>query len=184
MKFWFTIFCLIFGGAALLPSAAFAQSRDFLTDDEVEMIRDAQQIDQRIDVLTHAIDRRLGVLKINAGEVSKKESEKWGALPAGTRLQLLNDVKRILQKAIDDIDNLAERPASMVADEPEKGKKPKSYAELFPKAVRSIAAAANRYKPALKAELDKTTDNLEKGVILASLDMCEEIAAAAGKLKR
>ncbi len=183
MKFGFMLFCLIVGGAALLPLATLGQSRDFLTDDEVEMIRDAQQIDQRIDVLTHAIDRRLGVLKINAGDASKKESEKWGALPAGTRLQLLNDVKRILQKAIDDIDNLAERPTSMVADEPEKGKKPKGYAELFPKAVRILAYATSRYKPALKAELDKTTDNLEKGVILASLDMCEEITAAATKLK-
>ena len=182
MKFGFMLFCLIVGGAALLPLATLGQSRDFLTDDEIEMIRDAQQIDQRIDVLTHAIDRRFVVLKINAGEVSKKESEKWGALPAGTRLQLLNDVKRILQKAIEDIDNLAERPTSMVADEPEKGKKPKSYAELFPKAVRILASATERYKPALKAELDKTTDNLEKGVILASLDMCEEITAAAAKL--
>lgn len=183
MRFDFTLLCLIVGSAALLPLATPGQSRDFLTNDEVEMIRDAQQIDQRIDVLTHAIDRRLGVLKINAEDASKKESEKWGALPVGSRLQLINDIKRILQKAIDDIDNLAGRPTSMVADAPEKGKKPKSYAELFPKAVRILASAAERYKPALNAELDKTTDNLEKGLILASLDLCDEITAAATKLK-
>ncbi|MFM9903935.1 MAG: hypothetical protein ACKVQJ_05110 [Pyrinomonadaceae bacterium] len=169
-----------------LFTAASAQSRDFLTDEEVELIRDAQQIDLRIDVLTHAIDRRFEVLKVDvkAPPLPKKGAELWGKLPEGTRLQLLNDIRRILQKAIDDIDNLAERPESMVVDpDAEKDKKKqKGYAELFPKAVRSLASAVARYQPALKMEIDKTTDNMEKGVILASLEMCDEIAAAAAKL--
>ena len=33
-----------------------AQRRDYLTDDEVEIVRDAQQNHLRIAVLTHAID--------------------------------------------------------------------------------------------------------------------------------
>lgn len=182
MKTLLYVICITLGCATLFSAATSAQSRDFLTDDEVELIRDAQQIDMRIDVLTHAIDRRFGVLKVPADAGQYKEKDDWGKLPEGSRLQLLGDIKRILQKAIDDIDNLSSRPDSMVIEEPEKGKKPKGYAELFPKAVRSLAAAAARYQPILKSELDKTTDGLEKGAILASLDMCDEITTAVTKL--
>ncbi len=165
-----------------------AQSRDFLTDDEVELVRDAQQIDQRIDVLTRTIDRRFEVLQINsnAPPPAKKDSREWGKMPEGSRLQLLNDIKLILQKAIDDIDNLAGRPDSMVVDpddDPKDKKHPKTFAALFPKAVRDLAKAAEHYQSVLKAQLDKTTDNMEKGVILASLDSCDQIIASVAKLK-
>ena len=168
--------------AACFPLAATAQSRDFLTDDEIELIREAQQIDQRIDVLIHAVDRRLGVLKVNAGGSAKPETKAWGALPDGTRMQLVVDIKRILQKAIDDIDNLSERPDSMVIQLDTKDKKPKGFAELFPKAVHSLSTAADRYKPALKSLLDQTKNEIEKGPILDSLDMCDQITAAVTKL--
>lgn len=183
MKICFFLICLI-APAVFSPVPAVAQTRDFLTDDEIEMVRDAQQIDQRVQVLTHAVDRRFGVLKVNVGGSSKPETKAWGALPEGTRLQLLVDIKRILQKAIDDIDNLSERPDSMVVQPDDKNdkKKPQGFAELFPKAVRSLAAAADRYKPALKTLLDQTKDEMEKGPILDSLEMCDEIAAAATKV--
>jgi len=165
---------------------AVSAQRDFLNDDEVELIRDAQAIDLRIDVLTHAIDRRFTVLKVDAGgtPINKKEIDSWGKMPAGTRLELLNDIRRILQKAIDDIDNLSERPTSMVIDpDAEKDKKKiKAFADVFPKAVRLLAAAAARYQPVLKAELDKTNDDLEKGSILASLEFCDQIIASVSKL--
>lgn len=157
-----------------------AQQRDYFTEAEIELIRDAQQIDQRIAVLTHAIDRRFTVLKIDVGTPAKKPSGDWGELPSGPRLQTLNDIKYILRKAIEDIDNLADRPDSMVVDPNDK--KPKGYSDLFPKAVRLLAAAAARYQPALQNELDKTTIDAEKGSILASLEMCAEITAAVAKL--
>lgn len=183
MKISFSLICLIALAAFSCLTIA-AQSRDFLTDDEIELIRDAQQIDQRIAVLTHAADRRFGVLKVNVGGSTKPETKAWGALPEGTRMQLLVDIKRILQKAIDDIDNLSERPDSMVviAVEKDDKKKPKGFAELFPVAVRTLAAAADRYKPALKTLLDQTKDGIEKGPILDSLEMCDEISAAAAKV--
>ena len=172
---------------SLFTAAAPAQSRDYLTSEEIELIRDAQQIDLRINVLTRAIDRRFQVLKIgtNAPPPPKKDPGEWGNLPTGTRTELLSDIDHILQKAIDDIDNLSERPDSMVVDpdDPDAKKHPKTYAALFPKAVKALAAAAERYQPALKAELDKTTDEHEKGLILGSLDKCAEITAAVAKLK-
>lgn len=169
--------------ATFFSANAAAQSRDFLTDDEVEIIRDAQQIDQRIDVLIHAIDRRFSVLKVNMALPGKPETKAWGTLPQGTRLELLVDIKRILQKAIDDIDNISDRPDSMVLQPDEKDKKkPRGFADLFPKAVRSLAAAAERYKPVLKSELDKTKEQWEKGPILDSLDLCDQITASLAKL--
>lgn len=161
------------------PFTAYGQ-RDYFTDAEIELIRNAQQIDQRIIVLTHAIDRRFGVLNINVSAPPKKPSGDWGEPPIGTRTEVLADIKHILTKAIEDIDNLAERPESIVIDVNEK--KPKGYSELFPKAVRLLAAAAERYRPAFKSELDKSTTEAEKGVILNSIEMCDEIIASVAKL--
>jgi len=183
MKNWSYALILIVFIGILLSSAAMAQTRDYLTDDEIELVRDAQAIDQRIDVLTHAIDRRLSVLNLGGTVPTDrgKNSDKWGPLPTGTRSDLLSDINRILQKAIDDIDNLAERPDS--ATLPYEGdKKPKPTSELFPKAVRKLAAAAKRYGPALEAEQSLTKDAHEKGLIAASLEMCGDIIASVAKL--
>ena len=168
----------------LFAVAADAQRRDYLTEQEIEIVREAQEIDLRIDVLVHAMDRRFAILNINVGNPvkEKKENDIWGPLPTGTRLELLRDIKRIMQKAIDDINNLAERPDSMVVGEPEKGRKPKTYADLFPKAVRSLAAAAARYEPVLKSELTKTDVKTEQGVLMDIIDSCTQIADALTKL--
>ena len=163
---------------------AHAQGRDYFTPEEVELIRDAQQIDQRVEVLVKTIDRRFAVLKIDVGG-SKPAGKDWGELPTGTRVELFSDIRNILQKAIDDIDNLAARPDSMVVD-PDAAKdkkKRQGYAELFPKAVKSLAAAARRYSPALKQALDTAKDEREKGLISNSIVLCEDIIAAVPKLK-
>lgn len=164
-----------------LSAQAYAQ-RDYFTPEEIEVIRDAQEIDKRIDALTRMIDRRFGALNVEVGGVkfSSKDIEKYGELPKSTRFQLLLDIKRILQKAIDDIDSLAERPDSAILPVDEKDKR--GYAELFPAAVRALAAAATRYQPALKAELDKPNDPAEKGSVLDALDFCDQIIAAVAKL--
>ena len=55
-------------------------------------------------------------------------------------------------------------------------------AERFPNAVRSLAAAASRYIGPLKTELDRSTSDVEKGAMVDSIDLCEQIIAATGKL--
>src|ERR1043165_9104035 len=156
---------VLFAALGLLlffPTRTFCQ-RDYFTPEEVELIRDAQQIDARINVLTHAIDRRFATLNVDVQPPAFKGKGEWGAAPTGTRLELLVDIKRILEKAIDDIDNLSERPTSMIVEQPDNNKKkPKGFADLFPTAVRSLAAAAQRYQPGLKAELDKSNDPAEQ----------------------
>ncbi len=180
MMHWLSFFCFCIFTFTFSTSAT-AQHREYFTDEEIELIRDNQQIDNRIDVLVKAIDRRFGVLNISVNG-SKKEGKEWGNLPTGTRSELLSDIRNILQKAIDDIDNLSARPDSMVLTVEEREKKPKGFSDLFPKAVRSLAKAAERYKPALKQTLDTTKDQREKGLILDMIDMCSDIIESVKKL--
>ena len=175
------VLTLCFGIALLLPSAAWGQ-RDFLTPEELEIVRDAQEIDTRIQVLTQAIDRRFSVLNLDVLAPKVKKDSDWGALPQGSRPELFRDINRLLQKAVDDIDNLAERPESAVTPAPEKRKGDTSFATLFPRAVRNLADAARRYVPVLKAQLDASGDASEKGSILGSLELCTQIIDSVVKL--
>jgi len=158
--------------------------RDYMTDDEIELVRDAQDIDQRIDVLTKMIDRRFAVLKIDVGgaAVPSKETSKWGPAPTGTQTELLDDIKRLIEKGIDDIDNTAMHPIDYAADKSRSEKQKAKDAQRFPSAVRNLAAAAKRYEPPLKILSDRTTDEKQKGLILAALDFCDEIIAASTKV--
>lgn len=172
LKFAFLIFAAVL---AFFPSAN-AQRRDFLTETEVELVRDAQAIDQRTEVFVKAVDRRFAVIGGNQiapaeDKKSKKEAETWGAPPSGTRLELLTDIKKILAEAIDNIDDVAAR-------------QPKPDDKLFPKAVRRLAEAANRFLPELKSDLNKTADEREKGVILSSIEFCEQIIEASAKVPK
>jgi hypothetical protein len=171
---------LVFLIAVFLPTAASAQ-RDFLTPEEVEIVRNSQEIDTRIEVLTQAIDRRFAVMSLDVQAPKVKKNGDWGELPKGTRAELFLDIRRLIQKAVDDIDNLAERPESAVAPDPAMRKGDTSYATLFPRAVRNLAAAAQRYMPVLKSQLDGG-DNSEKGSILDSLELCHQIIEAVAKL--
>lgn len=172
----------------ILASAttAAAQRRDYMSEAEIEIVRDAQDIDTRIEVLTRMIDRRFAVLGIEAGawKQAKKESETWGEMPKGTRLELFSDIKKLLQKAIDDIDNLAAHPdaAPIRAKEKQNSREAKKDPQRFPDAVRNLAQAAGRYMTPLKSALDKSTDEKEKGVLLDSIDFCTQIIEAVGKL--
>ena len=73
-------------GSLLFASDAQAQSqkRDHLTEQEVDLVRENQELDKRIEVFIKAADRRLLVLtNPNATQKKKKEEEDWGPLPRG-----------------------------------------------------------------------------------------------------
>jgi hypothetical protein len=148
-----------------------------MTESEIELVRDSQDIDKRIDVLTRMIDRRFTALGLEVGgwKESEKDQKLWGAIPTGTRSNLLYDIRQLLQKAVDDIDDVAEHNANTLTQN-------KTEGLLFPLAVRSLAAAANRYVPALRATLEKTTDERDKGVILTSIESCQEIIDSVSQL--
>jgi hypothetical protein len=175
-------FLLLMAGTVFCTSAA-AQRRDFMTEAEIEIIRDAQDIDARVAVLTRMIDRRFAVLgiEVNGWKAARKESEVWGDLPKGSRLELFSDIKKLLQKAVDDIDNLASNPNA--APIREKGdKRAKDDPSRFANAVRDLGAAAARYIGPLRMGLDKAAGEMEKGPVLASIELCDQIIEAVGKL--
>lgn len=171
MKFALSVFIAFFCIALLFPSAANAQRRDQLGDMENELVREAQEINLRSEVYVKAIDRRFLVLNNDNSKAKQveKDSEKWGELPKGTRAELLLDIEKILQEAIDNIDNLAEHNQKN---------------ELLPQAVRILAAASDRFLPQLKSQLDKTNTDIEKGAILGSIDFCNQIIEASAKVPK
>jgi len=158
--------------------------RDYMTDAEIELVRDAQDIDTRIDVLTKMIDRRFAVLKLDVGgaKIPNKETDKWGPAPEGTRMEILDDIRKLLDKAIDDIDDTSMHPNKYIIDPNKPDKVKKTDEARFPTSVKNLAASAKRYQPALRSLVDKTTDEREKGLILSAIDSCDEIIAATTKL--
>ena len=116
MKYFSRSTLLALISISVLVSTAAAQRRDFVTEQEGELIREAQEIDLRIEALTKFIDRRLPAANI-AGHTwtpPKKNSELWGPEPTGSRSELLSDIKRLLQKSIDDIDDIASRTSTAI----------------------------------------------------------------------
>lgn len=149
---------------------SFAQSRDHLTQHEADLVKDAQILDQRIDVFVKAADRRLLVLTggqaTNAKQV-KKDSEKWGEMPNGSRAELLYDIARILDEAITNIDDVSAR------DE----KNP-----LIPKALRKLAAEAIRISEQLQPLREQAKSDAETASFEALTENAESILEAAKKL--
>jgi hypothetical protein len=167
-----------------LPLKAQSSHRDYMTDAEIELVRDAQDIDTRIAVLTKMIDRRFAVLKIDVGgaKIPNKETDAWGPAPTGTQEEILDDIRKLLDKAIDDVDNVATHPVKYEIDKDHPDKTKKVDEQRFPKSVKDFAAAVKRYQPALKSLLGKTTEEKEKGLIIAALESCDEVIAATTKL--
>jgi hypothetical protein len=167
MPFSRKLFIVALGAVVLTQlfiNTAFAQ-RDNLTEKEQELVREAQEISKRTDVFIKAIERRLLVINNPNAVQTKKEEEKWGALPAGTRAQLLADIARIFDEAITNIDDTAERS-------------PKS--EHLPKALKALNDAAQRLMPQLIALRDKTSED-EREQLERAIENAQSIIDAANK---
>lgn len=169
----YTLFAILLI-ALFMPAEASAQRRDYLTEAEVELVSDAQEIDRRVDVLVKAIDRRFIALTGDTSQLEKleKDNETWGELPKGKRYQLLADISRILQKAVDDIDNLAMRGEEAMKS------------ELFPKAVHKLADASQRFLPQLRTQMDQVVEDKERGSLLTAIDLCNQIIEASTKVPK
>lgn len=127
---------------SLLPfvSPATAQTRDHLTPQEVDLVKEAQVLDKRIEIFIKAADRR--ILVLNGGTAAapntkqaKKDAERWGELPTGSRAELISDIAQILDEAITNIDDVSAR------DE----RNP-----LIAKSLRRLAQAVNTIMDQLK----------------------------------
>lgn len=160
--------------ALVVCAGTFAQAatpqRDHLTPQEVDLVKEAQVLDKRIDVFIRAAERRLMVLNnssaANAKQL-KKESERWGDLPTGSRAELVGDIARIFDEAITNIDDVSAR------DE----RNP-----LIAKSLRKLATAVNSIMGQLKPLSTEAKSDAE----VANFEMLNEdaqsILEAANKL--
>jgi hypothetical protein len=154
----------------LIVPAAALQKRDHLTPQEVDLVKEAQILDKRIDVFIKAAERRVMVINGTAAgnaKQLKKDAERWGELPAGSRFELVGDIARIFDEAITNIDDVSSR------DE----RNP-----LIPKALRKLATSVNSIMEQLKPLRTEAKTEAE----IANLELLNEdaqsILEAAGKL--
>ncbi len=172
MKACSQLFALIFL-PLLLAFSVGAQSRDHLTPKEVELVQDAQVLDQRIDVFVKAMERRMiiitGIQPAQASHSNKpsKDADKWGELPKGTRAELIDDVARILEESITNIDDVS------MHDE----KNP-----LLAKALRQLAASATQIASQLTPIREQARSAEELSSLEQALENAQSIVDAAKKL--
>jgi hypothetical protein len=141
-----------------------------LTPQEIDLVKEAQVLDKRIDVFIKAADRRVLALTgtdSNSAKQVKKDSESWGDLPSGTRAELIGDIARIFEEAITNIDDVSTRDENN---------------PLIPKAVRKLAAAASRIVELLKPAEAQAKGDAELNSFDQLLENADSILQAANKL--
>jgi len=149
--------------------AASVQRREHLTEQEVEMVRDTQELDRRVALFVKIAERRVAAVAAGGAAVapSAKDVEKWGELPKGTRAQLFNDLARILDEAINNIDDVGARSPN---------------SSTIPKAVKHLADAAARFLPQLTALRAGAEAEGEREALEQTIDSLEQVLDAAKQL--
>jgi len=150
-------------------------SRDYLTPQEIDLVKEAQILDKRIEVFIKAAERRFQVLtgiappppSKQSKKDAQKEAELWGELPKGTRTELITDIAGILDAAIENIDDVALRDEKNA---------------LVPKALRNLASAATHFQAQLESMREQAKENSERLALEQALQNVQEILEAAGKL--
>jgi hypothetical protein len=146
-----------------LEARAQNQERDHLTEKEDELLREFQVIDKRIEIFIKAADRRLLVLGNPNATQKKKEEETWGPLPTGSKLELLQDYKRILEEAEEKMDDGLYR-----------GKGP-----ALEKALGKFKESALRQIPLLRALAPQLTDKREQRALEEAIQEAETVSQAS-----
>ena len=166
-----TLLLLLFVLPLLFAQTVNAQ-RDHLTPQEVDLVKDAQALDKRIEVFIKAADRRLLVLNGGTAVVAntkqaKKEAALWGDLPTGSRAELISDIAKILDEAITNIDDVSAR------DE----RNP-----LIAKSLRRLAQAVNTIMEQIKPMSMTAKGEAEIATFEELNENAQSILEAANKL--
>jgi hypothetical protein len=150
----------------LSPADAFAaQKREHLTPEEIELVRDNQELDKRTEVFIKAAERRM-LFVMNPSEASKqseKDREKWGEVK-GTHEQLFYDISKILDEAVVNIDDAA-------AHNPE--------SPLLRKSLYRLSEAVGRILPQLANLRAGVQSEAEADQLDRAVEAAQEIADAA-----
>ena len=158
------LLCLL-GVCLSLAAPAAAQRREHLTPEEIELVRDKQELDARTGVFIKAAERRL-LAVTNPAESEKnapKEKEKWGEVK-GTPTQLYYDISKILEEAVVNVDDVAEH-------------NPES--PLLRKSLYMLSEATARMLPQLARLREGVQSEAEGDQLDRALETAREIADAA-----
>lgn len=173
-KFYAAVFTLlVFTLLTSLPAQALTgPKRDHLTEQEADLVREAQALDKRTDVFIRAAERRLqainpAIIPTTSTKQAQKEMDTWGPLPKGTRAELLNDFAKILDEAITNIDDVAARDA----------KNP-----LLPKALRKLASAVEGFASQINSLRAQSRNGEELAALEDALENMQQITAAVKRL--
>jgi hypothetical protein len=154
---------MFFSLISLLGTYSQDQQRDHLTEKEDELLREFQIIDKRIDIFIKAADRRLLVLANPNATQKKSEEQTWGPLPKGTKLELLQDYKRILEEAEEKLDDGLYRGKSAGLE----------------KALNKFKESAVRQIPQLRALASQLTDKREQRALEEAIQEAETVSQAS-----
>lgn len=165
-----SFFLVLFVGPIFLSAASTFQKRDHLTEKEVDLVKEAQALDKRIEVFVKAAERRMLVISgssaANAKQL-KKDAERWGELPSGSRADLVADIAHIFDEAITNIDDVSAR------DE----RNP-----LISKSLRKLAQSVNTIMTQLKPLSEQAKSDAEVASFALLDEDAQSILEAANKL--
>jgi hypothetical protein len=155
--------CLL-SSLAQIDAAAQPRKRDPLTPQEVEMVREAQQLDARTALFVKIAERRLAAV---TGAEQRQSNVSWGELPKGTRADYLADLASILDEAIENVDDTASRS-------------PES--QHLGKSVRRLAEAAAKFLPQLTPLRESIEDGPERESLERAIDNLQQVVEAVKKV--
>ncbi|MBS1811815.1 MAG: hypothetical protein JST84_26885 [Acidobacteria bacterium] len=164
MKFPTSVVTFLLLALVYLALPAHAQKRDHLTEKEVDWVREVQVIDKRIEVFIKAADRRILVLVNPDAKQPKKEEEKWGPLPTGTKAELLEDYKHILEEAEEKLDDAYSRNDNLIA-----------------KALSKFKEAARKHLEQLRSLESKMTETKELRALAEAIEEAETVTKGEAK---
>ncbi|HSF25714.1 MAG TPA: hypothetical protein VLE20_15920 [Blastocatellia bacterium] len=169
-----------FGGykTRMLPAAYSARGKrfgslqtrgDYLTEEEGDKVREAQEVDSRAKVFMKIADRRIKLItgvvppfEKSAGKKGEKKAEEeereWGVLKATSRTELLKHYARAIEECMAKIEDAYER-------------NPKS--KELPKALATLREATDRHLQTLRSLAGQVTDEGERRALSDAIEEAE-----------
>ncbi len=164
--------------ALLFFTPAFAHTGEYLNEQEIERVREAQLIDQRTTVFLRLAERRLNVLlgisppskekKEKKKDKDKENSDDYGPEPTGTRTELLQNYAKVMSELMDKLEDAYE--------------KQKKDPQL-PKAIDKLLAGAEKHITLLTQLQSKIGSETEENALEKALEIAKMAVDGARSFK-